>query len=230
MPDDIGSAQGLVGLVSVYCNWVRWTVWSVTSISVWQHIQLSQQIGPWDSLTCCWNIKQPTNNSCLQDSQLVAENCMRAALPSFAHTCKLLQLCQSKVSQDTLFILFWKMFAPLIHSVLSCHINPLLGAAWPIVYFLQGRLGMAASFTRTYRFVCLAIVAKHLWCEQPVKEIQLTSICYVQICVYSSSYGDFLRWIDRRPAVFADSTRSDRDIFVRITIALIYSSPMNGHC
>ena len=44
-------------------------------------------------------------------------------------------------------------------------------AAWPIVYFLQGRLGMAASFTRTYRFVCLAIVAKHLWYEQPVKEI-----------------------------------------------------------
>ena len=29
--------------------------------------------------------------------------------------------------------------------------------------------------------------SKHLWCEQPVKEIQLTSICYVQICVYSSS-------------------------------------------
>ena len=35
--------------------------------------------------------------------------------------------------------------------------------------------------------------SKHLWCEQPVKEIQLTGICYVQICVYSSSYGDFLR-------------------------------------
>ena len=111
-----------------------------------------------------------------------------------------------------------------------CPINPLLGAAWPFVYFLQGRLRMAASFTRTYRFVCLAIVAKHLWCEQPVKEIQLTSICYVQICVYSSSYGDFLRWIDRRPTTFADSTRSDRDTFVRITIALIFSSPMNGHC
>ena len=102
-------------------------------------------------------------------------------------------------------------------------INPLLGAAWPIVYFLQGRLGMAASFTRTYRFVCLAIVAKHLWCEQPVKEIQLTSICYVQICVYSSSYGDFLRWIDRRPAAFADSTRSDCDIFVRITMLLSFT-------
>ena len=35
--------------------------------------------------------------------------------------------------------------------------------------------------------------SKHLWCEQPVKEIQLTSICYVQTCVYSGSYGDFLQ-------------------------------------
>ena len=48
--------------------------------------------------------------------------------------------------------------------------------------------------------------SKHLWCEQPVKEIQLTSICYVQICVYSSSYVDFLQWIDCRSAGFADST------------------------
>ena len=63
---------------------------------------------------------------------------------------------------------------------------PLLGTTWPIVYFLQGRLGMAAIFTRAYWFVCPAIVSKHLWCEQPVKEIQLTSICYIQICVYSS--------------------------------------------
>ena len=38
-------------------------------------------------------------------------------------------------------------------------LNPLLGAAWLIVCFLQGRLGMAANFTRAYRFVCPAIVA-----------------------------------------------------------------------
>ena len=52
--------------------------------------------------------------------------------------------------------------------------------------------------------------SKHLCCEQPVKEIQLTNICYVQICVCSSFYGDFLWWIDHRLAAFADSTRSDR--------------------
>ena len=72
------------------------------------------------------------------------------------------------------------------------HVNPFLGTTWPFVYFMQGRLGRAAIVTRAYWFVCPAVVAKHLWCEQPVKEVQLTSISYVQICVYSSSYGEFL--------------------------------------
>ena len=71
-------------------------------------------------------------------------------------------------------------------------VNPLLGATWPFVYFLQGRLGRAAIVTQAYWFVCAAIVSKHLWCEHPVEEVQLTSICYIQICVYSSSYAEFL--------------------------------------
>ena len=32
--------------VSVYCDWVRWRVGSAASISVWQHIKLSEQIRP----------------------------------------------------------------------------------------------------------------------------------------------------------------------------------------
>ena len=32
-----------------------------TSISVWQHIKLSEQICPWNTLACCWDVKQPTN-------------------------------------------------------------------------------------------------------------------------------------------------------------------------
>ena len=52
---------GLVSLVSEYCDWVRWKVWSATSISVWQHIQLSEQIIPWYTLICCWDVKQTTN-------------------------------------------------------------------------------------------------------------------------------------------------------------------------
>ena len=59
-PGVIGSALGLVGPVSVYCNWVRWKVRSATSISVRQHVKLSEQIRPWDTLACCWDVKQPT--------------------------------------------------------------------------------------------------------------------------------------------------------------------------
>ena len=70
--------------------------------------------------------------------------------------------------------------------------NPLLGVTWPFVYFLQGRLGMAEIFTRAYWFVLPSYCSKYLWCEQPVEEVKLSSI-YVQICVYSSSYSEFLQ-------------------------------------
>ena len=60
-PGIIGSTLGLVGPVSVYCDWVRWKVGSATSISVWQHVKLCKQIRPWDTITCCWDVKQPTN-------------------------------------------------------------------------------------------------------------------------------------------------------------------------
>ena len=45
-PGVIGSVLGLVGPASVYCDWARRKVWSATSISVWQHVQLSEQIRP----------------------------------------------------------------------------------------------------------------------------------------------------------------------------------------
>ena len=63
MPGIIGSVLGLVGLVSVYCDWVRWKVWSADFISVWQHVKLSEQVRPWDTLACCWGVKQPTNKT-----------------------------------------------------------------------------------------------------------------------------------------------------------------------
>ena len=62
-PGIIGSVLGLAGPVSVYCDWVRWKVWSVTSISVWQHVKLSEQICPWGTLACCWDVKQATKNN-----------------------------------------------------------------------------------------------------------------------------------------------------------------------
>ena len=60
-PNVIRSAHGLLGPVSVYCDWVRWKVGSATSISVWQHVKLSSEIRPRDTLACCWDVKQPTN-------------------------------------------------------------------------------------------------------------------------------------------------------------------------
>ena len=60
LPGVIGSVLGLVGLVSVYCDWVRLNVWSATSVC--QHVKLSEQICPWDTLACCWTLsKQQTN-------------------------------------------------------------------------------------------------------------------------------------------------------------------------
>ena len=73
-PDVIGSVLELVGPVSVYYDWVRWKVWSATFISVWQHVKLSEQIRPWDTLTCWWDVKQPTNQQqpCLFNSASVS--------------------------------------------------------------------------------------------------------------------------------------------------------------
>ena len=60
----IGSALGHVGPVSVYCDWVRGKVWSATSVSVWQHVKLSEQIRPWATLACCWTLSnQQTRNT-----------------------------------------------------------------------------------------------------------------------------------------------------------------------
>ena len=43
---------------SLICSF---SVWSAASISVWQHVKLSVQIRPWDTLACCWDVNQPTN-------------------------------------------------------------------------------------------------------------------------------------------------------------------------
>ena len=69
-PCATGSVLGLVGPESVYGDWARWKVGSATSISVWQHAKLSEQIRPWDTLACFWDVKQPTNK----------QNCKATAL------------------------------------------------------------------------------------------------------------------------------------------------------
>ena len=32
---------------------------------MWQHVKLSEQIRPWGTLACCWDVKQPTNKQTL---------------------------------------------------------------------------------------------------------------------------------------------------------------------
>ena len=60
-PGSTWSVWGLIGPVSVYCDWMRWQVWFALSISVWQHVQLSEQIYVVDTLAYCWDVKQPNN-------------------------------------------------------------------------------------------------------------------------------------------------------------------------
>ena len=40
------AGTGWPGVSIDYCDWVRWKVWSATSVSVWQHVILSEQIRP----------------------------------------------------------------------------------------------------------------------------------------------------------------------------------------
>ena len=70
VPGILVSALALVGLVSVYCDWVRQQVWSATSILVWQHVQLLKQTPPWDTLACCWAVKQASNYNNIVPTQV----------------------------------------------------------------------------------------------------------------------------------------------------------------
>ena len=80
MPGIIGSVLGLVGPVSVYCDWVRWKVGSATSISVWQHVILSVQIYSWDTLACCWDIKQATNQQTTNFTQKQSQDVQQSSM------------------------------------------------------------------------------------------------------------------------------------------------------
>ena len=42
--------------MSIYCDWLVPCQYTVTG---WSHV--SMQIRPWDTLACCWDVKQPTN-------------------------------------------------------------------------------------------------------------------------------------------------------------------------
>ena len=80
-PGITGSVLGLAGILSVYCDWVGQQVrqvWSATPISMWQHVQLSEQICPWDTLASCWDDKQQTT--------MTVSNC-RSIYATHHHKC-----------------------------------------------------------------------------------------------------------------------------------------------
>ena len=43
--------------------WVSIQLWSASSISVWQHVRLSEQASPQDTFVCCWDVKQARSNN-----------------------------------------------------------------------------------------------------------------------------------------------------------------------
>ena len=51
------------GWPSVSILWLGEMESSICNFSVWQHVKLSEQICPWDTLACCWDVKQPTKQS-----------------------------------------------------------------------------------------------------------------------------------------------------------------------
>ena len=98
-PGVIGSVLGLVGPVSVYCDLVRWKVWSATSVSVWLHVILSEQIRPWDTPACCWDVKQPPNKQVHRSFWLYPTNKYSAAseCPQKTSTLQLLNVPNKQV-------------------------------------------------------------------------------------------------------------------------------------
>ena len=60
-----------LALLGQHWDWSAWCQYTVTGwgrtldlqllSQVWQHVKLSEQIRPWDTLACCWDVKQPTN-------------------------------------------------------------------------------------------------------------------------------------------------------------------------
>ena len=55
---DVVSGTGWTGVCMLWLGEVE--SWICNS-SVWQHVELCEQIRPWDTLACCWNVEQPTN-------------------------------------------------------------------------------------------------------------------------------------------------------------------------
>ena len=67
----VSAGTGWPGVSILWLGQVESLICSFTS--VWQHVKLSEQIRPWDTLACCWDVKQPTNKQHAVFSVMPAE-------------------------------------------------------------------------------------------------------------------------------------------------------------
>ena len=102
-PGVIGSVLGLVGPVSVYCDWARRKAGSATSISVWQRVKLSEQIRPWDTLACGWDVKQPTNKQTPPSVSADASGITRDGETT-------------RPKGNSLYVTWWEMYGDMVES------------------------------------------------------------------------------------------------------------------
>ena len=60
----LGEIESLIwnSYLSVAACTIRQKVWSAAFTLVWQHVQVCEQIRPWDTLPCCWDVNQATKN------------------------------------------------------------------------------------------------------------------------------------------------------------------------
>ena len=100
---------------------MRYKVWSATSVSVWQHVNLSEQNRPWDTLACCWAVRQPTSfvyiSICMSLIWCVVSlfNCMCI--------CMSLIWCVLSLSSSVSISVYHPHSTIICRSGLSCHFS-----------------------------------------------------------------------------------------------------------
>ena len=92
------SIRAWSGLPGVGIPWLSLIASLICSFSVWQHAQFSQQICPWYTWACCWDVKQPatnqpTNPSCAShldfSSPVVIVSYLSVAVLKCLHFCSM---------------------------------------------------------------------------------------------------------------------------------------------
>ena len=114
---------------------------------MWQHVKLSEQIHPWDTLACCWDVKQPTNkqtllctcvkllvpvqprHSCFVPPFFVSLRIIKAyasflcnLVSQFVHGCLIWFLCRSLLYVICLGVLTYSVYSFRLLSKVICFV------------------------------------------------------------------------------------------------------------